>query len=152
MTVRRTLSIANDSSELSTVRTIVKELLDDSAFDQTWQNKIIVAVDEALANVVEHAYEGDKGEIEILLELAPDRLQVVIRDRGVKFDPGSRLRSEIDIHEHIRKGLKGGLGMFLMQQIMDEVRFTQDAQHCVNELVMIKRLPEPEPQTQSESE
>ncbi|MCA8920987.1 MAG: ATP-binding protein [Planctomycetes bacterium] len=152
MTVRRSVSIANDSSQLSSVRGLVKDLLETSPFDSTWRNKIVVAVDEALANVVEHAYEGDRGEIQILLELDHSRLQVVIRDSGVKFNPGDRLQSEIDIHEHIRKGLKGGLGMFLMQQIMDEVRFTQDAQHCVNELVMVKRLPPPEPQSQSESE
>ncbi|MEZ6184197.1 MAG: ATP-binding protein [Planctomycetota bacterium] len=152
MTVRRSVSIPNDSSHLSAVRGVVIELLDDSSFDPTWRNKIVVAVDEALANVVEHAYDGDQGEIQIEFELDPDRIQVVIRDHGVKFEPGDRLSSEVDIHEHIRKGLKGGLGMFLMRQIMDEVKFTQDAQHCVNELVMIKRLPEPEPQTQSETE
>ncbi len=143
-TVHRELAISNESKNLSMVRTAVSEVLDMSPFDPTMRNKIIVAVDEALANVVEHAYQGGEGEINILFDLDPSQLQVTIRDNGVKFSPGERLSTEINIHEHIRQGLKGGLGMFLMRQIMDEVRFGDNSGACVNELVLVKKLPPPE--------
>lgn len=140
MTVRRDLTITNETRNLSTVRANVSDVLAQSPFDQNMRNKIIVAVDEALANVVEHAYEGESGEIVVVVEMDSERLRVQICDNGVEFDPGDRLTSTIDIHEHIRKGLKGGLGLFLMRQIMDEVHFVQDSE-WTNELVMIKNLP-----------
>jgi anti-sigma regulatory factor (Ser/Thr protein kinase) len=140
VTLKRELTITNETRNLSLVRTTVSEVLDASPFDQNMRNKIIVAVDEALANVVEHAYEGSVGDIVVSLELTTEQLRVLICDNGVQFNPGERLNSTIDIHDHIRKGLKGGLGLFLMRQIMDEVRFAQDSE-WVNELVMIKNLP-----------
>lgn len=142
MSLRRDLTITNETRNLSTVRTNVSEVLAESTFDVNMRNKIIVAVDEALANVVEHAYEGESGEIVVTVELTSEFLRVQICDNGVEFDPGERLNSTIDIHDHIRKGLKGGLGLFLMRQIMDEVHFAQDSE-WTNELVMIKHVPAP---------
>jgi anti-sigma regulatory factor (Ser/Thr protein kinase) len=143
MGVHRELAISNESRNLSAVRTAVSEILEQSPFDSTMRNKIIVAVDEALANVVEHAYQGGTGDIWILFDMDAERLIVTIRDNGVRFHPGERLTAEIDIHEHIRQGLKGGLGLFLMKQIMDEVHFNQDPEASTNELVLIKNLPTP---------
>lgn len=144
MTLRRSLSIENESKNLSKVREAVSAVLDDTTFSRDMRNKIIVAVDEALANVVEHAYGGGTGMVDIAFELTSDHLRVQIRDRGVRFNPGDKLTSTIDIHDHIRKGLKGGLGLFLMRRIMDEVHFNHDGDEFVNELVMVKNLPTPE--------
>jgi len=145
VTLRRSMQIDNDSSNLSRVRTTVSEVLDRSPFDSNMRNKIIVAVDEALANVVEHAYAGGSGVIDISFELDERQLEVKIRDKGEKFDPGERLQSTLDIHKHIKLGLKGGLGLFLMRQIMDEVRFNEASDDFTNELVLVKRLPGAEP-------
>ena len=135
------MTFSNDSSNLSKVRAMVSVVLDETEFTRETRNKIIVAVDEALANVVEHAYQGGEGMIDIAFDLDPVSLRVQIRDKGVRFNPGDRLASEIDIHEHIRQGLKGGLGLFLMRRIMDEVHFNHDGAEFVNELVMVKKLP-----------
>lgn len=141
-TVRRTLSITNDARHLSQVRGAVFELLEGSVFDSTTRHKIVVAVDEALANVVEHAYREAEGAIVLEFELTPEHLRVAIKDNGVKFDPGERVSTPEDIQRSIKLGLKGGYGLFLMRQIMDEVRFSAESDH-VNELVMVKRVPPP---------
>jgi serine/threonine-protein kinase RsbW len=140
-TLHRELSIVNDSKNLSKVREAVSAVLAETEFTRNTCNKIIVAVDEALANVVEHAYEGGEGMVDIAFDLSEETLRVQIRDKGVRFNPGDRLTTEIDIHEHIRQGLKGGLGLFLMRQIMDEVQFNHDGPEFVNQLVMVKKLP-----------
>lgn len=145
MTLHRVLEITNDSKNLSRVRGEVSSVLDETTFDREMRNKIIVAVDEALANVVEHAYGGDSGEVRVLFTLDDATLRVAIQDSGVRFDPGDRLKTAVDIHEHIRLGLKGGLGMFLMRRIMDDVEYNHDGPDFVNELVMVKNLPQPEP-------
>lgn len=143
MTYRRVLCIQNESRNLSLVRKEAADVLSRTPFDRETCNKIIVAVDEALANVVEHAYGGGRGEVQVHFEVDAEFLRVAIRDNGVKFDPGERLNSTLDIHNHIKLGLKGGLGLFLMRKIMDEVRYNGESEHCVNELVMVKRLPAP---------
>lgn len=137
-TLRREMTIPNETKHLATVRQTAMEVLELTPLDQKTRNKIVVAVDEALANVVEHAYQGGQGPIELVFAVDPERLQVIIRDNGVRFDPGDGgIKSSIDIHQHIRLGLKGGLGMFLMRQIMDEVQYLHETP-WTNELVMIK--------------
>lgn len=144
MTLHRVLEITNDSKNLSRVRGEAAAVLAETAFDREMRNKIIVAVDEALANVVEHAYGGGSGEVRVLFTLDERTLVVRIQDQGVRFDPGERLKTAVDIHEHIRLGLKGGLGMFLMRRIMDDVVYNHDGPDFVNELVMVKNLPQPD--------
>ena len=135
---KKDLRITNETKNLSVVRQVVGEVLEKTPFGKDDKAKIILAVDEAVANVVEHAYEGNKGDIDIGFILDGERLEITIRDNGTKFNP-----QEIptpDIHDHIKKGLKGGLGMFLMRKIMDEVRYSLDSTY-VNELVMVKFCP-----------
>ncbi len=135
---RREMRIANETKNLSLVRQVVGEVLDKTPFGRDDKAKIILAVDEAVANVVEHAYEGSRGDIDLQFILDDDRLQITIRDNGKKFNP--EMIPTPDIHDHIKKGLKGGLGMFLMRKIMDEVRYSLDSTY-VNELVMVKFTP-----------
>lgn len=137
--VRRDLRIENEAKSLSLVRKVVSDVLESSAFTRDDRNKIILAVDEATANVVEHAYGSGTGPIEIVFELDDKRLVVRIRDNGAKFNS-----TEIptpDIREHIAKGMKGGYGLFLMRKIMDEVRYSLES-GWVNELILTKNLPQ----------
>ena len=136
--MRRTMTIPNESKQLSLVRGVVNEVLAASPFDSSTRTKIVVAVDEALANVVEHAYQGGDGPIELDLALEPDHLSVAIRDNGVRYEPRPE-RGPLDIHKHIQMGLKGGLGLHLMRMIMDEVAYRHETPF-VNELVLVKRF------------
>jgi len=136
----RLLTITNQSQNLSEVRQVVAEMLDPSGFDRRQTNEIILAVDEGLANVVEHAYQGGVGEVNLIFGLDEETFRVHIRDNGIRFEP-NELRDAVDIHAHIKKGLKGGLGLFLMKRIMDDVYYTHDGPDYVNELVMVKKVP-----------
>lgn len=135
---KKDLRITNETKNLSLVRQVVGEILERTPFGKDDKAKIILAVDEAVANVVEHAYQGEKGEIDIQFILDDERIEITIRDNGRKFNP--ELIPTPDIHKHIKDGLKGGLGMFLMRKIMDEVRYSLDSTY-VNELVMVKFCP-----------
>ena len=140
MSDERVLTISNESRNLSEVRQVVADMLGSSNFDRKQTNEIILAVDEGLANVVEHAYQGGTGDITLLFGLDAEFFKVSIRDNGVRFEPGE-LRNTVDIHAHIKQGLKGGLGLFLMKRIMDDVYYTHDGPDYVNELVMVKKVP-----------
>ena len=138
---RRELHISSEARNLSDVRQTLGDLLAGTPFEGQLQNKLILAVDEALANVVEHAYSGDPGDIQIVFEIEPGNFRVTIRDNGHQFNPMDRINRPLDIQQAIQLGQKGGFGMFLMRQIMDEVHYTSGATDATNELVMIKRAP-----------
>jgi serine/threonine-protein kinase RsbW len=135
---RRDMRIANETKNLSLVRQAVNDILERTTFSMTDRTKIVLAVDEAVANVVEHAYQGGRGDIDLVFALDQERLEIVLRDNGTKFNP--QQIATPDIHDHIKRGLKGGLGMFLMRKIMDEVRYSSDSSY-VNELIMVKYCP-----------
>lgn len=96
-----------------------------------------MAVDEACTNIIEHAYGGEgRGEIECSCQINSDGLTVRLRDYGRPFDPDSV--PEPDIYADLEERREGGLGLFLIRKLMDEVHFefTPDAG---NILTMIKR-------------
>lgn len=140
--LHRELSVPFDTTYLAQIRMAVLEVVGDGMFPQVKANMIALAVDEAVANIMEHAFEGDcdytaraHSQIEVVLDANAERFEVLIRDRGVGFDP--RVAPDVDIKEHVKAGRKGGLGIFLMRRIMDEVNYSFK-QGVQNELQMIK--------------
>ena len=134
------MRITNETANLSRVRAAMLEFLKGSVLDPELCNLIVVALDEALANVVEHAYQGQEGHIMLDFDLDEQRLQIVIRDNGLRFEHDEKLKSEFDIKRHIKLGRKRGLGLFLIQKIMDTVSFNSGGAGYVNELVLTKQL------------
>ena len=137
--VHRELIVPLDTACLAQVRKAVLEVAGRGLFQPSVVNLIALAVDEAVANVMEHAYQeyasARNKEIEIVLNCDPARFEVLIRDKGRPFDPN--LVPSVDIQDHVRKSQTGGLGIFLMRKIMDEVNYSFK-QGLHNELQMIK--------------
>jgi anti-sigma regulatory factor (Ser/Thr protein kinase) len=96
-----------------------------------------LAVDEACANVVQHGYGGQGGEIEITVERDGDGVRVTLRDWGTSFDP--QAVPAPDVTASLEQRRLGGLGLFLIHQVMDDVSFAFDAEGG-NVLTMVKRL------------
>jgi serine/threonine-protein kinase RsbW len=83
---------------------------------------IQTAVDEACANIIDHAYGGENiGKISISVSKIKDGIQIVLHDTGEPFDPGEVPEPDITSSLEIRK--ERGLGIFFMRQLMDKVRF-----------------------------
>lgn len=98
---------------------------------------IQMAVDEACTNIIEHGYAGDEsGTVEITCRQTDEGCTVTIRDFGRSFDPDSV--PEPDIEAPLEDRPVGGLGLFFMRQLMDDVHFRFDAEHG-NVLTMTKR-------------
>lgn len=137
--LRDSLTIFSQTKNLKLVRDFVTRLVQVSPVDAGDHRKIILAVDEAVANIIQHGYETDEnGVIEVIVEVDNDRFAVVIRDSGVTFDP-SGIRDP-DIEEHFARGRKHGLGVFLMRKIMDEVEYSFK-EGVRNELRLVKFAP-----------
>jgi anti-sigma regulatory factor (Ser/Thr protein kinase) len=100
--------------------------------------QIQLAVDEACANVVQHAYEGmEPGDMEVSCCLDDQALRIRVRDWGRGFDPEDV--PEPDVDAPLEERCLGGLGLFLMKQAMDRVDYELDPV-LGNELTMTKRL------------
>lgn len=101
--------------------------------------QVQLAVDEACANVVDHAYVGpEPGEMEVsCYRYDKEYLIIRVRDWGQGFDPAQVAQPRVDAPLEERS--LGGLGLFLVQAVMDWVGFSFDP-HTGNELLMVKRL------------
>jgi serine/threonine-protein kinase RsbW len=108
-------------------------LTDDEVFH------VEMAVDEACSNVIEHAYADRVGEIELTC-IIPEhgRLDVVIHDEGMAFDPAAVPQPKVGDDAGLDAMQEGGLGLYFMRKLMDEVRFSFSPGHG-NTLYMIKR-------------
>jgi anti-sigma regulatory factor (Ser/Thr protein kinase) len=101
-------------------------------------NHCELAVDEAITNIIEHAYTGGRADmmIDIVVQEEPDNVAITIMDQGPPFDPlGTEnpdpLAALEDRPEH-----GGGWGVFFIKQVMDEVYYQYGADR--NQLMMVK--------------
>lgn len=84
--------------------------------------QVQLAVDEAFANVVDHAYGGEcLEEIECTCQIKKDGLVITILDCGKPFNPSEV--PEPNTKATLEEREIGGLGMYFMRQLMDEVDF-----------------------------
>jgi anti-sigma regulatory factor (Ser/Thr protein kinase) len=136
--MKRRLVIPNDTKYLNTVRDFVVEVVANSAFPKVDMGRIVLAVDEAVTNIIEHAYSNKReGEVDIQLELQANatKFEAFIHDSGIHFDPTDMPNPDID--SHVAEGKKKGLGIFLMRQIMDIVEYEFE-EGVVNRLRLVK--------------
>lgn len=134
-----TLSQFVDLEQLGVVREFVVGVARDLGLAQDDVYGLQLAVDEACTNVVRHAYGGLGGQVEVEVAVDGDRIQIVIRDWGAAFDPEAVPAP--DITAPLEQRPLGGLGLFLMREMMDEIHFSFDADQG-NTLTMVKHLQE----------
>lgn len=94
------------------------------------------AVDEAVSNIIEHAYGGEGiGAIVCTCEQIEDGIQVILEDSGQPFDPSCVPNP--DLNAQLKNRKNHGLGYFLMCQLMDDVQF--EFTENKNRLTLTKR-------------
>ncbi len=135
--IHKELVAPPDTKHLVKIREVIQDAAARTFTDEKMVARVVLAVDEAVANIMEHAYEDMEvpGDIRITVDADHTRFEVTITDTGKEFDPGTI--ETPDIIDHVRRGKKKGLGVFLMRQIMDEVKYTF-VQGFRNELRMVK--------------
>jgi serine/threonine-protein kinase RsbW len=107
---------------LDEIREFVGEAARQVGFSEKEIYSIQLAADEASTNIIEHAYAGiENGKIEIDCSIADDELKIVMRDNGRSFDPSSV--PEPNVKADLSERKIGGLGMYLMRKLMDEVSY-----------------------------
>ena len=101
-------------------------------------NQVELAVDEAVTNIIEHAYGGaatNKG-IDIIINASGAHFEVTIVDEGPKFDPLNATNPDPAAVLDDRK--IGGWGVFFIKKVMDGVDYKYAANR--NHLIMTKKI------------
>ena len=131
------LRIPSETQNLELIREFVSGVASKVGFDSEEINKIELAVDEACTNVIEHAYKGKKGDIDIAIKVDYQKFTIIVTDRGTAF----RFKDvEMpDMNEYLAELRVGGLGIYLMKTLMDEVEYHSEP-GVKNEVRMVKYL------------
>lgn len=122
---------------LDEIREFVGAIARTGGFSDKDVYNIQLAADEAASNIIEHAYEGvSNGLLELSCGVQGNIITIILVDHGESFDP-----SEIplpDLKADLSERKIGGLGIFLMRKLMDEVHYEANPNKN-NVLTMIKR-------------
>ena len=134
--------IATFSAELTELRAMldwIRNLLSEAGYLSATIRNVELASEEALVNIVRHAYKQGKGEIEIQAEIFPkNRVEIAILDKGPPFNPLLE-EKEIDTMLPLEEREEGGLGILLIREYMDEVLYKRE--RGSNVLILIKKYP-----------
>lgn len=120
------------------MRLLTETLAQSLGFPQKDSEKAALAVEEALTNVIEHSFHGERSrKMEIIFELQHDKFTVRILHNGDQMKNNHAPASEDFSNFHLQKK-KGGLGVLLMKRFMDEVEYKSGPK--LNECCMVKYL------------
>lgn len=115
------LTIDADIENLSKIAEFLEEVLGECGFSGEVLFNVQLAVDEACSNTILYGYPDGGGTIEIACEVDDVAIRIVIADGGVPFDPLSA--PEPDIEADIADRQIGGLGVYFIRTVMDEVAY-----------------------------
>jgi len=117
------LRIPSQTDNLELIRFFVGRVAEKVGFDDEDVGKIELACDEACTNVIKHAY-GERNRmqsLDIAIQLDYQKLTLIVTDHGKGFDP--QAIQIPDMKEYLAELKVGGLGIYLMKTLMDEVDY-----------------------------
>ena len=126
------LVMRNDIQQIPTLA----EWVDTLGLPEELNMPINLALEEAVTNVMLYAYQGGTGQVLVEAHTSPEQVIFTISDSGVAFDP--TIRKDPDINQGVEERPIGGLGIFLVRQIMDDIRY--ERKDNKNILTLIKKL------------
>jgi serine/threonine-protein kinase RsbW len=133
------LRIPSDTDNLELIREFVTKVADKVGFNSDDVGKIELACDEACTNVIKHAYtpshKNGKQNLDIVIRIDLNKFTLIVTDHGKGFDPESIKMP--DMKEYLAQLKVGGLGIYLMKTLMDEVDY-QIKPGVKNQVKMVK--------------
>lgn len=120
--MEKSIILTNDISEISKLNDFVEEIGRDFSLSPDVVFNLNLVLEEAVVNVINYAYPKEEHEsIYLSAHLHEGSIVLVLTDTGKEFDP--TLAPEVDITLSADERSIGGLGIFLIRQIMNEVRY-----------------------------
>lgn len=118
----RIIKITNRLEEVPQMVASIEDICTEEGIDEMTILGINLALEEAVVNVVNYAYpEGTVGDIEMEVNADAKAITFILRDHGKPFDPTAA--KEVDITLSAEERQIGGLGIHLIRNYMDEVKY-----------------------------
>lgn len=135
-TTTYSISVQASTEHLAKVRDFVAKHASNFGFKKQDVADIRLAVDEAYTNIIKHAYKNDKHKsVDIELGYNSSEFWISLLDTGDAFDPSNY--STPDVRKKIKEKKRGGVGVYLIKKLMDNVEYRTKG--SVNEIRMTKR-------------
>ncbi len=131
---RHTLTIPGKTSELARVRRHVEDWGAEAGLSTTQTRQLRTAVDETVANAIEHGLGDPRDSITIRSVADASGLAVTVRHRGERFDP---TQPPTPLAEARERRAVHGYGLHLLKTLVDSLSYRFD--RGANEVRMYKR-------------
>lgn len=116
------LTLTNDVKEVGKLSLFIKQVTERLNIGKQLAFKLRLALEEAVVNVMEYAYpKGTVGHVNIRVTSDGHRLKFVITDSGISFNPTEA--STADTTLSVEERPIGGLGIFLIRELMDSINY-----------------------------
>ena len=120
--MEKKLVLKNEISEINKLATFVEELGDELNLTPDLVFNLNLVLEEAVSNVILYAYsKGEQQEISLSANVSDNNLVFVLTDSGKEFDPTQAPDADITLSAEERQ--IGGLGIFLIRQIMNQIEY-----------------------------
>jgi serine/threonine-protein kinase RsbW len=123
--------------DLGQIRLYVRETAVARGCELAAIDELIVAVNEAVANIIRHSYQNEPGEIRVIIGCSRDVVEVILLDDGPGFDPTTVPSPDTTLP--LAERPFGGMGVHMMRTFCDELRYRRDSRGG-NELILLKRI------------
>ena len=132
------LTVDADRKNLLAVQAFIDEELEGADCPMATQITIDVAVEELFVNIADYAYDGKTGKVTVQVSMHENPASAVITfiDSGKPYDPLAKPDPDVTLAAKDRK--KGGLGIFMVKNSMDDMRY--EYKDGKNVLTLVKNL------------
>lgn len=129
---------ANDIREVARLSEALAALWAKYELPPEGEMDATLALEEILSNVIRHGFQpGQASEIRVRVSFEPSAYEIEVIDSAAPYNP--LLREDPDLNVPIAQRRPGGLGIFLVKKLADELRY--DYRDGRNHLVFRKNLP-----------
>lgn len=126
MILEKTLALKNDISELNNLREFSEVFGQENNISNDIINKFQLAFEELISNIIFYGYDDElPHEISVVFNLDEKSLAVLIVDDAKEFNPLEKEDPDISLSIDERK--IGGLGIYLVKSLMDEVNYKRES-------------------------
>lgn len=120
--MEKSIILANDISEISRLYEFVEEFGNDFELSPDIVFNLNLVLEEAVVNIINYAYPKEEHEsIYLSARMHEGSIVLVLTDTGKEFDPTAAPEADVTLSADDRQ--IGGLGIFLIRQIMNEVKY-----------------------------
>jgi serine/threonine-protein kinase RsbW len=115
------MTIGSDIKEIPVVSARLEGAMNAYGFSAEEVLDTQLAVEEVITNIILHGYEKSGGEIHLTCRFTDNRIRIQVADSAPQFDPLSIPDPDLEGDMDDRK--IGGLGIFLLRQVMDDISY-----------------------------